>query len=79
MSSTLRTERENRRETERKNERRAERRKSDRVTERQSSRDVSCVLSKPSRVCRQNDRILCDTGVLTAQHGSVLKVHTGGF
>ena len=30
-----------------------------------------CVHSKRSRVCRQNDRVLCDTGVLTA--------HTGAF
>ena len=37
-----------------------------------------CVLSKRSRVCRQNARVTKDTGVLTAHtgHGSVLNVHT---
>ena len=36
-----------------------------------------CVHSKRFCVCRQNDRVLCDTGDLTAHTGAFLKVHTG--
>ena len=46
--------------------------KSEMETERQSAFEtLPCVCSKRSRVCRQNDRVSLDTGVLTA--------HTGAF
>ena len=38
-----------------------------------------CVFSKRSPVWRQDDRVLCDTGVLTAHAGVFLKAHTGAF
>ena len=52
--------------------------KSDKDQERERNRQreslldsLPCVLSERSRVCRQNDRVSCDTGVFTA--------HTGAF
>ena len=66
VSLSLRTERESRQETERRKKERRERdRQRDSLPE-----TLPCVFSKRSRVCRQNARVLCDTGVLTAHSGA---------